>query len=214
MYHIFLLALIISVASSVDSLVAGFAYGVEKIKIKPHSIIVINLISVGVLGLTLTLSTLLGGVINSYIAVAVSSAMLIIIGLFKISESIIRNLTKNKNIEKNYNFSIFSLQFMLKIYNSPADADIDNSKELSIKETVALAIALSLDNVAVGLSAGLNVQGYTTILIIVPLALATSILFLVVGKVVGAKVAKKIKLNLSWVSGILLIGLAVFNMFL
>lgn len=79
-----------------------------------------------------------------------------IFGLIKLFDSSIKSfIRKHKGIRKQLKFSMFSLNFNLNIYADPEDADTDSSRDLSPREAVSLAIALSLDGLAVGFGAGL-----------------------------------------------------------
>lgn len=79
-----------------------------------------------------------------------------IFGLIKLFDSSIKSfIRKHKGIRKQLRFSMFSLNFILNIYADPEDADTDSSRDLSPREAVSLAIALSLDGLAVGFGAGL-----------------------------------------------------------
>jgi len=88
------------------------------------------------------------------------------------------------------------------------DYDADNSKVISAGEAAALSVALSLDGIAAGFGIALaNTNVWAVIL-------ATFMIGTVAvagGSIFGQKVAKR--LNISWISGILLIGLAIFRLF-
>ena len=71
--------------------------------------------------------------------------------------------------------------------------------------------ALSLDGLGAGFGAGLtDIPHLTTIL----LSLATTILAVVSGSLLGNKTAEKIQKDLSWLGGIFLIVLAFLKFFL
>jgi putative sporulation protein YtaF len=98
---------------------------------------------------------------------------------------------------------------MLNVYANPEEADINASKTLSPKEAVYLAIALSIDGLAVGFGAGLIAVNH---LLVIVLAFLTDTIALTLGCRLGNKVVEKTVLNLSWLSGIVLIGLAFLKL--
>jgi putative sporulation protein YtaF len=117
-----------------------------------------------------------------------------------------------KNLIKRYydkgsplTFKIFDFKFILQIYADEIKADLDESKILSPKEAFFLAVALSLDSLTVGFGCSLGSVNY---LATVLLSFLVGALLLVLGGYVGKKISKNYNLNLSWLSGVLLIILA------
>ena len=80
---------------------------------------------------------------------------------------------------------------------------------MSPKEAAPLAIALSLDGLAVGFGAALSdVNPIQAILF----SLIINVAAVCLGCLVGNKVAEKVPLDLSWVSGLLLMVLAFLKL--
>jgi len=74
-------------------------------------------------------------------------------------------IRKNTNLNKKIKFSFFNINFILTLYADPEKADVDFSKTLSPKESVALAISLSFDGLAVGFGAVMgNVNGFGSLI--------------------------------------------------
>ena len=90
------------------------------------------------------------------------------------------------------------------------EPDYDNSKLLSAKEAFYLAIALSLDSLAVGFGSGLGYVNYAQVII---LCFLVGIVCLRVGSQLGRHFANIMNVNLSWLSGVLLIILAFIRTF-
>lgn len=195
------------IALSIDAFTSSFAYGTNKIKIPFKSAMVINLVC----SLFLTLSIFLGTFLHPYIAEEttniISFVILFILGLVKYFDSTIKMLIKKQNqVNKEFTFSIFNLQFMLNIYANPQTADIDASKRLSPKEALYLGTALAVDGLAVGLGAGLT---NTNHLLVILFSLVSDIIAIITGGYIGNKIAEKTSLNLSWLSGVILMFLAL-----
>ena len=204
-------ALMLASALSMDTFVAGLAYGSNNIKIPMLSVQVINLVCSAILGVSLLVGTLIRPYIPAWLTMAICFVMLFVLGIVKLLDSAIKSLIrKHSGLKKEIKFSMFNLKFILKLYADPEDADVDASRSISPMEAVSLAIALSLDGLAVGFGAALgNVNGLTVFLC----SLVTNALGIMLGCYVGLKIARKIPFNLSWLSGALLIVLAVLKLF-
>lgn len=77
-------------------------------------------------------------------------------------------------------------------------------------ETVLLVLALSLDALAVGFGSSLGNINY---IYVISLSLIIGIFSIWVGLLIGENIAKKSKINLSWLAGIILIILACLRLF-
>jgi putative sporulation protein YtaF len=206
----FLEIFLLVIALSIDSFVASFAYGANKIKIPILSVAVINIICTLVLGISLFLGSAIGSYIPASLTKIICFSILFLIGLIKLFDSTSKSfIKKNNNINKEINFSMFNLSFILQIYVNPENADKDLSKSLSVKESVALALALSMDALAAGFGAGIADISYSLVLFSF-LVVNTS--FMVIACNLGGKVSEKINMDISWISGVLLIVLAFLKL--
>ena len=203
-------ATLLAAALSVDALLASFAYGSQKIKIPAGSVCIISLICGGVLGLTLFLGTQAAALISDGLAAGLSFAILFGLGLLRVCDSSLKNwIRRSADRQGQIKFSLFHLKFILSVYADPKTADVDDSRSLSIKEAGALSVALSLDSIAAGLGAGLTGMG-------IPLSVGAIVLLTILsvlcGGRLGGKLAEKLKGDISWLSGGLLILLAVLQL--
>ena len=199
MSGIILQAFLLTSAISADCFASGFAYGANKIKVPIFSVFIISFICTAILAVSLLCGTAIGKVIPHAITVAVCAAILMLLGFFKIFGELIKSRIKNKNR-------------FLKVCADPTAADFDDNKILTFKETIAIAIALSLDGLAVGAGAGLTNQSILNYLIIIGFSLVTDVVYLIFGVFVGRRLAQKSKVNLSWLSGLVLIGVAIMKL--
>jgi putative sporulation protein YtaF len=205
----FLEIFLLVIALSIDSFVASFAYGANKIKIPILSVAVINIICTLVLGISLFLGSAIGSYIPASLTKIICFSILFLIGLIKLFDSTSKSFIKKNNINKEINFSMFNLSFILQIYVNPENADKDLSKSLSVKESVALALALSMDALAAGFGAGIADISYSLVLFSF-LVVNTSLM--VIACNLGGKVSEKINMDISWISGVLLIVLAFLKL--
>ena len=204
-------AIILASSLSLDALTAGFAYGSNKIKIPFSSAQIINFICSGFTGVSLLLGSILKDYIPNKITIGICFTILFVLGIIKLLDSITKSIIrKYSGLNKELNFSFFNFKFILKLYADPEKADVDHSKTISAIEAASIAIALSLDGIAVGFGAALgNVNGLYVFLF----SLITNSVAIFAGHRLGEKIAAKIPFNLSWLSGVILIALAFWKLF-
>lgn len=198
-------------ALSLDAFAASFVYGTDNVKIPAVSTAIIAGLSTGILLLFLLLGNLLGSFIPSQATAVLSFLLLFILGLIKLFDStlkaLIRRLGKNR---KKLCFSISEMTFILTVYADPALANKEDITVLSPLEALSLGIALSLDSAAAGFGAGMMIL-HLPMTIALSLALNTAAVLL--GSRLGRSLVKRSRMELSWLSGILLIVLACSKLF-
>lgn len=191
----------------IDAFVASMAYGSNKIKIPLLSSIVISLVGSFVLGISLFLGSLISNHLPGILPKTLSFSILMILGIYRLFESICKNyIQKRTKLDKPVTFKLFDLKFILQVYADETKADFDKSKFLSIKESFYLALALSFDSLAVGFGSSLVGGGY---LITVVLCFNIGLFAVIVGSFIGKKLVEKSNINLSWLSGVILMILAI-----
>lgn len=203
-------SIILVTALSLDAFVASFAYGTNKIKIPFLSALILTFIC----SLTLTISLILGNIIRPYLPESLTHIIcfiiLFILGITKLFDSSIKAyIRKKKTLNKQIVFKALNLHFILNIYADPKIADKDDSRTLSLSESISLALALSIDGLAVGLGAAL--ANVNSIMIVVSSVLI-GMVAVMGGSLLGEKISNKINLDLSWLSGILLVILGFMKL--
>ena len=195
------------VALSVDAFIASFSYGVNSIKIPMLSCLLIDFVCSGTLLLAMLFGTALGAVLPKQWIHIICFGILFLLGIAKLFDSMIKAwISKHKHASKQLSFHVFSFHMILQIYADATEADTDCSRILSPYEAIGLAVALSFDSIAAGFGAGLHTNG---IWITFALALVTGFLAVFLGERLGKKLSKMIKQDISWISGALLIILAI-----
>lgn len=187
-----------------DNFVVGVSYGIKKIRIKILSNLLIGLIS----SIGTILSMKIGKVITHFVpdtfANLSGGVILILIGIWTILQEF--NKKKNIPISKGKN----SLSKLENILSNPENADKDTSGNIDIKESVSLGIALTLNNIGLGIGAsiaGLNAL-FTTIL-----NLFISVFAITLGYNVGSKyLSNKLGKYAAVISGLIIIVLGVYEM--
>ena len=209
-FPLFFESLVLVTALSVDMFVACMSYGMRRIRIPVSSALVMNLVCTAVLALSLCI----GGVLRPLFPVQSTNmlcfALLFLLGLIKLFDSAIKTLIRrHTGFSKAFTFSVSSLAFVLQVYAEPELADADESRILSAAEAAPLALALSLDGLAVGFGAAMT-------RIDVPQALVCSFVIggaaILAGGAAGRRLTEKLHADISWLGGALLILLAFLRL--
>lgn len=209
LYHISSVFILI-IALSLDAFVASIAYGTNEIKIPIASASIISVICSMVLGIALSIGSVMDQLIPESLTRVICFLSLLLLGIIKLLDySIKAYINKHNEINKNICFSFSRLHFILNIYGNPIAADKDESRILSKSEAVFLALAMSLDGLIAGVGAAfLKINILYTILF----SFAVGMAAITGGCLLGNKIAVKTKIDLSWLSGLLFIVLAIVKM--
>ena len=190
----------------IDTFVASIAYGTDKIKIPFSSAMIINIVCSLFLAFSLFLGAIFKDFLSPSVATSISFCLLFLLGVYRLFESFFKKyIQKYSNIEVPLTFKVFDFKFVLEIYADEIKADYDKSKVLTWKEAFYLAVALSLDSLAVGFGSSLGNVDYVEVVV---LSLIVGLCALLLGSYLGTKFAQKANINLSWLSGAILILLA------
>lgn len=193
----------------IDTFVASIAYGTDKIKIPFSSTIIINFTCSLFLAISLFVGSILKDFLNPNIATIISFCLLFLLGVYRLFESFFKKYIKKcSDIGVPLTFKVFDFKFVLQIYADEIKADYDNSKILTPKEALYLSVALSLDSLAVGFGSSLGNINYLEVLI---LSIIIGFIALSSGGYLGRKFAQKVDVNLSWLSGAMLIALSIMR---
>ena len=176
---------------SLDLFACGFGYGTGKNRVPPTKIFVINLMGTVVIGAGLFFGYFLSPHIDCTITEWLSFGILFCFGFLKLAQWL---LTKFRNTKKE---------------NPAQPTDI---KAFTWRETFILGIALSLDGFAVGFGATIATMGLPFIIAAIVLSLVTDPLVFALGQKIGGKVKERIHLDLSWLSGAILIVIAIVGL--
>jgi len=195
-------------ALGIDALVCSFSYGVNKIRIPFKSMIVINIITLLLLAFGIVIARILGEFLPPIFIYVLSFLILFILGLSKIFEGAIKRLIRRGEGSRNFNFSMFNLGFVLQVYAQYELADSDESKELSVWEAIPLGAAVGFDGLSVGLSIGLMQLNVGLLLI---MSFVVGVACVAIGDYLGRTLSKKTTFDFSFVSGLILILIAILS---
>lgn len=204
-------SLLLVLSLCIDTFVASIAYGTDKIKIPFSSALIINAVCSSFLAFSLFLGSVFKDFLSPNTASIMSFSLLLILGVYRLFESIFKTyIQKFSNTEVPLTFKVFDFKFVLEIYANETKADYDKSKILTSKEAFYLAVALSLDSLAVGFGSSLGSVRYLEVIL---LSLVIGISALLIGSGLGSRFVQKVDINLSWLSGAILIVLALMRFF-
>ncbi|WKV07549.1 sporulation membrane protein YtaF [Thermoanaerobacterium sp. CMT5567-10] len=146
----FLYALFIALANNVDNISVRIAYSIRGIKITAIKNLWISLITFLISSIAAISGNLISGIFSKQLSSLLSMVLLASIGLWIMLEPYFKkNNTETDEIHKDGNKNIYI------ILKRPEKADIDNSKDIDFKEATMLGIALSINNIGGGISAGM-----------------------------------------------------------
>lgn len=200
-------ALLIAAALSIDAFVSSLAYGANKIRIPFSSVVVINVVCNAILGVALLLGNLLQPFLQPQFTMAICFVLLLGLGVSKVFDSAVKAFIRHhKGFQRKIQFSAWNLGFILNVYADPQEADRDGSRILSPAEAAYLAVALSLDGLAAGFGAGIT---NSNPLLVVGFSMIATMSSVLLGCWLGTKLTEKLSLDLTWLSGVLLVFLAI-----
>lgn len=205
--------LLIAVSSNLDNIGVGTSYGVRKINIP----IVSNTLIAVVTAAGTFLSILLGKSVYLFIRPGMDGLLgggiIILAGLWVIyQEKFMQGVRKPREAKPfaEAGCSTYGFKHIAQILNNPIVADWDFSGHIDLKEALALALGLTINNIPNGVGAGmvgLNIYAMTAVVFLV------SIVTIWLGIYLG-------KLGVGWVgksagvlAGILLICVGFYEIF-
>ncbi|MCL2036429.1 MAG: manganese efflux pump [Oscillospiraceae bacterium] len=175
----------LSLSLSLDAFAAAFAYGCTGTKIPFGSVVVINLVCTAFLGLALFAGDYASGFISPGIGVLICFSVLMLIGGFKLFQSL---FTKPVKCGKDSGSDSYTPQ-----------------KSLLPFQAAIIAAALSLDGIAAGFGAAL---GGVNSFVMLGVSLTVHMAAVPLGGRLGGRLSKKTTLNISWLGGAVIIILA------
>lgn len=192
-----------------DTFFVSLSYAGEKIKIPVISAVIISLVSSCVLTLSLFFSKSFGAFFPQEYCRLTGAVILGIIGIIQFCQNSLKAILKKHSGNGSVSFSCFNIGFVISVYLDETKADSDCSKVLSARESLALSLALSVDSLCGGIAAGISGGNIIRVGIM-------SFVFGLLSIAMGGKLGKQINkqnYDLSWLSGVFLIFLAVIKFF-
>lgn len=146
---IILSSLLFAVSANIDSIVVGISLGLKNIKVGTAINLLIALILSAVTVLSIAAGSILYIIIPIELSNMIGGGILIIIGLY----SFIKPLYDTRHGKKT---SKEDKGGYLSVLEAPEKADKDSSGNIDARESILLAAALSLNNLGMGIGAGIT----------------------------------------------------------
>lgn len=189
-------SILLSVSSSIDSLGIGITYGIKNTKISLIGKIILFIISLITTYFSLFLGNFIQNIFPTFLTKLIGSFILIFMGLYICFEAL-----KKQDVNCN-------------VFNNPISSDFDNSQIIDSRESLFLAVALSLDSLCIGIGGSISDIN----LAFFPLLVSVfQLFFLSLGTFLGTHINKfyRFPQNIwSLISGILLVFIGIFKLFL
>lgn len=149
---------LIALANNIDNISVRIAYSIRGIKISLWKNLWISIITFFISSISAFSGSILLNILSKQTCSIISLLLLVSIGLWIILEPYFKKENTSEPLtDRNENVNI------IKILDEPERADIDKSNDIDFKEATLLGIALSINNIGGGLSAG--VMGLNVIFI-------------------------------------------------
>lgn len=193
-----------AISSNIDSFTVGIAYGIKKIQISFLSNVLIAFIGAVGTFLSMRIGLTLSDFLSVSFANKIGSFVLIFIGIWAVMGCFVNRLKKHKK-------SCVSHSNCKRVLDEPELLDKDDSKTLDVRESSALAFALTINNLGLGLGAsitGLNI--YITVLFTFVFSFISISLGSLLGKTYLSKLLGE---SAPLVSGIVIVVLGIYEYF-
>lgn len=151
----FLSVLLFVISANIDNCIVCIAYGTKKIKVGFSSnLLIASIIAVGTF-LSMAIGLTVVKVVPGYLTNAIGSTLLIVMGLW-----IVKDFFLKRPEEVPHDQTKPNLVNCNQILDEPEKADSDHSGVIDLKESFFLALALTINNLGLGIGAsitGLNI---------------------------------------------------------
>jgi putative sporulation protein YtaF len=144
----FLYAFLIALTNNIDNIGARIAYSIRGTKISTLINLWISVITFVISFLAAFSGTMISGSLGKRFSSVIAMVFLVALGSWMILEQYLKRRYSEK-------LSGVNSKSIGGILLKPENADMDNSKHIDFKEATLLGIALSINNVGGGLSAGM-----------------------------------------------------------
>lgn len=151
----------LAVALSLDSLVAGVAYGLKGIRVPNVALAAMAVVSMLVLALSMGLGRGAGALMPEAVARILGAVLLMALGAFVLLKSWLE--TGHAKGDRDGHIAairLAGLGLVIQILRDPAAADVDRSGDLTVAEAIALGFALAIDAFGAGAGIGVATRGW------------------------------------------------------
>lgn len=198
-------ALLFAFSANIDNFTVGIAYGIRQIRIKAASNLLIALITSAGTFISMAMGLAISKILPPSIANAIGSFILILIGIWIMKDFFRKNGSRKTQAEDEPND-----QSYMQILKHPEKADRNRSGTLDMKESLILALALTINNFGLGIGAsitGLNI--YITVIFTFLFSLISIVLGCIIGRSWLSQCLGKFA---PLVSGLIIVFLGIYEL--
>ena len=144
----FFYVLLLGLAVSIDGLMAGVAYGLRSIRIPTGSFVIVGVVTCIASALAMSAAVLLGQYIDTSLAIALGSILLILLGAWNIFQQYFTKNVPAYHMEGEVTVRKLTIsvgQLVISIMAKPETADVDRLGVISSLEAVFLGLAVGAD---------------------------------------------------------------------
>ena len=191
-------ACLLALAVSVDTFFAAMGCSISGIRITRRCVVIVSVIGCMFMGVALLSSQVLSRLLPEPLYRYGGAAVLCLIGISQLMKEGLRALfrARKPHVKRR------ALGLVIEICFDETKADMDGSKELNLGEMLSLAVVLSLDAFASGLTAGIAPEWC---LLCVGLTFLLGFVLTMLGAFLGKRCARR---RMQWIGGIMLLLLA------
>lgn len=200
--------ILLILATCCDSFFMSVAYGIERIRIPWKAVGIIAFCGTSLLGISVGLAGSFTKLLTPAIGKWLSFGILCGLGISHLFQAQVKRYV-NRHKQQPLIIRIKGISIVVDIFLDETKADQDHSKELSGKEAAYLGIALSLDSLASGLAYGI---GSIDIPLLLSLSFVIGVAAIVSGSWLGRRWLRQWNGDVSWISGCLLLILALLRL--
>ena len=191
-------ACLLALAVSVDTFFAAMGCSISGIRITKRCVVLVSVVGCLFMGVALLGSQVLSRILPEPLYRYGGAAVLCVIGLSELMKEGLQALFRARKPH----WKRRALGLVIEICFDETKADMDGSKDLSLGEMLSLAVVLSLDAFASGLTAGIAPEWW---LLCMGLTLVLGFVLTLLGAILGKRYARR---HLQWIGGVMLLLLA------
>lgn len=194
--------LLFGISANIDNFTVEIAYGIKKIKIGIASNFLIAVISGIGTFISMSIGFELSRVLNAASANAIGSTILIILGIWTAKDYFVHPCEPHENDEKAHRPS-------MKTLSTSKLLDINKPGALAIKESITLALALTINNFGLGIGSSITgLKVYATVMC----TFVLSVIMITVGCLLGNGCISRLFDKLApLISGAVIIVLGIYK---
>jgi len=194
----------LAIATSIDSLGVGVAYGLNGTRVRFSAHVCICIVMLAITWSSVAAGNTISRYLPDTVTNLLSAAFFVGVGLWILVPAIRKRRAKSNAPDSVHTPTVTDVLI------DPQLADRDSSRDIDIREALLLGVALSLNNIGGGISAGMIKIPAASMAF---LAVFFNVLCLTTGHAMGSRLsATRVSANAELISGVLLILVGLWQL--